>query len=173
MQINSKEYDEKIHDRYKALTVRQPYAGMIVTPAYVENGTTYGVKSIEVRTRTTNYRGELLVCASANPQIPGMLSGVMLGFVDLYDVKPVKDFTPEDWANTGIPENERVPFRNGYGYMLRNPRRVVEMPIKGQLGIYNLVTPKGDVTEYPTVCRIDKKSWKMIQKQIKDGNKTV
>lgn len=173
MQINSKDYDEKLHDRFKALTVRQPYAGMIVTPAYVDGDVTYGIKSIEVRNRTTNYRGELLVCSSAVPQFPGMMSGVTLGMVELYDVKPASEFTDEDWANTGIPENEREPYRNGYGYMLRNPRPVVEMPVKGQLGIYNLVMPKGDMTFYPNVCHVDKKSWRMIQKQIKDGQKKV
>lgn len=169
MQYNNSEYNAEIHDRYKALTVKQPYAKHLVTVAYVDDGTAFAEKSIEVRSRTTNYRGDLLVCSSAAPVIPGMESGVTMGFVELYDVKPVSEFTPEDWESTCIPVDQRP--KKGYGWMMRNPRRVVEMPCKGQLGIYNFVTPKGDITEYPTVCKIDKKGWQIIKKQLNNGNK--
>ena len=50
--------------------------------------------------------------------------------------------------------------------MMRNPRRVVEMPIKGQLGIYNLVYTKGEIIQYPRKMVIDKNSWEQIKKQI-------
>lgn len=170
MQYKNSEYNPEMHDRYKALTVKQPYATRLVTAAYRDdNGVIFAEKSIEVRTKNTAYRGDILVCSSASPVIPGQLSGVTMGFVELYDVKPVAEFTAQDWADTCIPEQERATFKNGFGYMLRNPRRVIEMPCKGQLGIYNFVTPKGDITEYPTVCRIDKKSWRIIQKQINNG----
>lgn len=170
MQYKNSEFDPELHDRYKALTVKQPYATRLVTPAYRdEQGVVFAEKSIEVRTKQTSYRGDLLVCSSKSPVVPGMLSGVTIGLVELYDVKPVEEFTEQDWIDTGIPENERATFSHGFGYMLRNPRRVVEMPCKGQLGIYNFVTPKGDITEYPTVCRIDRKSWNLIQKKINNG----
>lgn len=172
MQIAIKNYDEKLHDKFRALTVKQPYATRLVTAAYRdEQGVIFAEKSIEVRTKTTNYRGDLLICSAKSPVIPGKESGVTLGFVELYDVKPVAEFTEQDWADTCIPVEERGPFKTGYGYMLRNPRCVVEMPCNGQLGIYNFVTPKGDITEYPTVCHVDKASWRLIQKRIKDGNK--
>lgn len=167
MQFKNSEYNAEIHDRYKALTVKQPYAKHLVTVAYVDDGTAFAEKSIEVRSRTTNYRGDLLVCSSAAPVIPGMESGVTMGFVELYDVKPISDFTPEDWENTCIPVDKRP--KKGYGWMLRNPRRVVEMPCKGQLGIYNFVTPKGDITEYPTVCKIDKEGWQIIKSKLNNG----
>ena len=50
---------------------------------------------------------------------------------------------------------------------MRNPRRVVEFPIKGQLGIYNLVYTKGVITEYPTVVVIDKESYELLNKKEK------
>ena len=53
-----------------------------------------------------------------------------------------------------------------FGCLMRNPILVVEMPIKGQLGIYNLVYTKGEIIQYPREMVIDKKSWKQIQKQI-------
>lgn len=171
MQIKNSEYNAELHDKWHALTVRQPYANHLVTAAYVDDdGTIYAEKSIEVRTKNTKYRGDLLVCSSAVPVIPGMESGVTLGFVELYDVKPVAEFTEQDWENTCIPVDKRPKI--GYGWLMRNPRRVVEMPIKGQLGIYNLVTPKDDITEYPTVCKLDKSGWEIIKKKIKDGKES-
>lgn len=168
MQYKASEYNAEIHDRFKALTVKQPYATRLVTPAYKDDkGTIFAEKAIEVRSKTTNYRGDLLICSAKTPEIPGMESGVTMGIVELYDVKPVAEFTEQDWADTCIPEKDRGPFMKGYGYMMRNPRRVVEMPCVGQLGIYNFVAPKGDITEYPTVCHIDKASWRIIQSKIK------
>lgn len=166
MQIDRKDYNPNQHDVYKALSVKQPYADLLTRVAYRdENGEYYAEKTIEVRTRFTNYRGDLLVCSSLKPEIPGRLSGVTCGFVELYDVKPVEDFTPEDWAATCIPEQERP--RKGYGWFMRNPRRVVEMPIKGQLGIYNIIVPKDDITEYPRQVALGSDGWNLVQKKIK------
>lgn len=148
MQIDKKDYNPEQHDVFKALSVKQPWADLLTRVVFRdESGNFHAEKTIEVRTRNTNYRGDLLICASAKPELPGRLSGVTCGFVELYDTKPVEEFTPEDWAETCIPENQRP--RTGYGWMVRNPRRVVEMPIRGQLGVYNLIVPKDDITEYP------------------------
>ena len=137
MQYNNKDYKPKLHDRWRALTVKNPYATQLVTAA----------------------------CSSANPVIAGYESGVTLGLVELYDVKPVAEFTPEDWENTRIPPEKRKSITKGFGWMMRNPRRVVEFPIKGQLGIYNLVYTKGEIIQYPRKMVIDKKSWEQIKKQ--------
>lgn len=167
MQYSNKDYNPEKHDRWRALTVKQPYANDLVTAAYKdENGVVYGRKSIEVRSKKTSYRGDVLICSSAKPVYPGMESGVTLGLVELYDVKPIKEFTPEDWENTRIPKEKRAKITKGFGWMMRNPRRVVEMPIKGQLGIYNLVYTKGEIIQYPRKMVIDKKSWEQIKKQI-------
>ena len=136
-------------------------------------GLVYGVKSIEVRSRNTSYRGDILICSSSKPVIPGMESGVTLGLVELYDVKPIKDFTIDDWDKTRIPRDKRPNITNGYGWLLRNPRKVVEVPIKGQLGIYNLVYTKGEIMEYPRNLIIDKKGWEYIKTQIKTENKKI
>lgn len=129
MQYNNKDYKPKLHDRWRALTVKNPYATQLVTAAYEDNGIVYGEKCIEVRSKNTPYRGDLMVCSSANPVIPGYESGVTLGLVELYDVKPVAEFTPEDWENTRIPPEKRKSITKGFGWMMRNPRRVVEFPI--------------------------------------------
>ena len=170
MQIDRKDYNPDQHDVYKALSVKQPYADLLTRVVFLdESGEYYAEKTIEVRTRNTNYRGDLLVCASAKPELPGRMSGVTCGFVELYDVKPIEQFTTEDWAATCIPEKDRP--RKGYGWMMRNPRRVVEMPIKGQLGVYNLIVPKGDITEYPREMALDSYGWDVVQQQIKTKRK--
>lgn len=170
MQIDSKDYNPDQHDVYKALSVKQPYADLLTRVVFWdESGEYHAEKTIEVRSRNTNYRGDLLVCASAKPELLGRMSGVTCGFVELYDVKPIEQFTPEDWAATCIPEKDRP--RKGYGWMMRNPRRVVEMPIKGQLGVYNLIVPKGDITEYPREMALDSYGWDVVQQKIKTKRK--
>lgn len=166
MQIDKKKYDPEQHDVFKALSVKQPWADLLTRVVYRDDkGEYHAAKTIEVRTRNTQYRGDLLVCASLKPAIPGHLSGVTCGFVELYDTKPVEQFTPEDWAATGIPEKDRP--RTGFGWLMRNPRRVVEMPIRGQLGVYNLIVPKGDITEYPRSIAFGEKGWEIVKKKIK------
>ena len=166
MQIDRKDFNPDQHDVFKALSVKQPWADLLTRVVFRdENGEYHADKTIEVRTRNTNYRGDLLVCSSSKPEIPGRMSGVTCGFVELYDVKPIEDFTPQDWAATCIPEKDRP--RKGYGWMIRNPRRVVEMPIKGQLGVYNLIVPKGDITEYPRAMALDSDGWDIIQQRMK------
>lgn len=166
MQYNNKDYKPKLHDRWRALTVKQPYANDLVTEAYKdENGIVYGKKTIEVRSKNTSYRGDVLICSAASPVYPGMESGVTLGLVELYDVKPIKEFTPEDWENTRIPKEKRAKITKGYGWLMRNPRRVIEFPVKGQLGIYNLVYTKGCIVEYPKVMVMDKKGYELARKE--------
>ena len=165
MQIDRKDYNPEQHDVFKALSVKQPWADLLTCVSFRdESGEYHAEKTIEVRTRNTNYRGDLLICASAKPELPGRLSGVTCGFVELYDTKPVEEFTPEDWAATCIPEDQRP--RTGYGWMVRNPRRVVEMPIKGALGVYNLIVPKDDITEYPRNLAFGLDGFNMLNEKV-------
>lgn len=163
MQFNNKDYNPDQHDRWRALTVKQPYANDLVTAAFTFEGHTYGVKSIEVRSKNTTYRGDLLICSSANPEIAGLESGVTLGLVELYGIKPVSEFTPDDWAQTRIPPEKAAKITKGYGWLMRNPRRVIEFPVKGQLGIYNLVYTKDCILEYPTAMVVDRESYELTK----------
>lgn len=165
MQFNSKDYNPAQHDRWRALTVKNPYATQLVTAAYEDNGIIYGEKTIEVRSKNTTYRGDLLICSSKHPDLSGCGNGVTLGFVELYDVKPVAEFTPLDWEQTRIPPEKRKAITKGYGWLMRNPRRVIEFPIKGQLGIYNLVYTKGVITEYPRALVVDKASYELLNRK--------
>jgi len=168
MQIDKKQYNPEIHDKYRGLSVKNPYASLLTRIEYVdEDGIAHAHKTIEVRSRNTTYRGDVLICSSAKPVLPCMMSGVTLGFVELYDVKRVEDFTAEDWAATCIPVQNRP--QKGFGWMMRNPRPVVEMPVKGQLGFYDIVVPKGDIVIYPQNMVIGKDGWEIIKKRLKQG----
>ena len=116
MQFNSKEYDPEKHDRWRALTVKQPYANDLVTAAYKDEKRRclQGENQLKLEAKKTSYRGDVLICSSAKPVYPGMESGVTLGLVELYDVKPIKDFTPEDWENTRIPKEKREKITKGF-----------------------------------------------------------
>lgn len=163
MQIDTKLYNPDEHDKYKCLTVKQPYADLLTCSIFRDSeGVSHAAKTIEVRSRNTNYRGELLICSAAKPELYGHLCGVTCGFVELYDTKPVEEFTESDWAATCIPEGKRP--KAGYGWLMRNPRRVIEMPMKGQLGFYSLVVPKGDLTEYPRYVMIGEREFKKMMK---------
>lgn len=165
MQINRRDYNPELHEVFKALTVKQPYADLLtrVTGRY-EDGTFFADKRIEVRSKPTKFRGDILICSSAKPVLPGHESAVTCGFVELYDIKPVSAFTEEDWAATCIPEEDRPT--GGWGWLVRNPRRVVEMPIRGQLGIYNLIVPKDDITIYPQHLMLDDDGFAMVNSKI-------
>lgn len=168
MQIDKKDYNPELHDVYKCLTVKQPYADLLTKVLYRDfDGKYHAAKTIEVRSRNISYRGDLLICSSAKPVDPWErhLSGVTCGFVELYDTKPIEDFTEDDWTNTCIPKEHRP--KKGFGWLMRNPRRVVEMPVKGQLGVYNLIVPKDDITIYPREMALGEEGWNMIQKKIK------
>lgn len=165
MQFKIDQYKKSEHDRWRALTVKQPYATDLVTVAYKdETGVEFGVKSIEVRSKNNHYRGDVMICSSASPVLHGLESGVCVGLVELYDVKLCKDFTQEDWDNTRIPEAEQHKYKKCFGWMMRNPRRVIEYPVTGQLGLFNLVYTKDTITEYPRVLAMDKTSYVLASK---------
>lgn len=140
MQHTVTDYNPRLHDKYKALSVKQPYA------EYLANGE----KTIEVRSKPTKYRGDLIICASKDgqpqPNAPGY--GCTLARVDLYDCKPLTDLTPEEWKQTKLPEDviARIKAqRTGYGWYVRQPVKIKQVPIRGQLGIFNLVLTKGSI----------------------------
>lgn len=113
----------------RVLTVRQPHASRI------ENGT----KTVELRKRSTPYRGPVLILAGAQPW-RGMKvdktfpRGVALCVVDLVDCRPA---TPSDETAAGGV----APPEGWFAWELRNPRPVTRVPVKGGLGL-NVAHPE-------------------------------
>ena len=108
---------------YKTLSVRQPWADLIIS----------GTKDIENRTWSTVYRGRLFIHASRFrldeetiarfDRDPAALHyGAVIGFVDLVDV---------------VQEHSSTFFSGPYGWVLANPQRIDPVPMRGQLGLFN------------------------------------
>lgn len=93
----------------KAISIKNPYATQILI----------GTKTIEYRSWDTKHRGDLLICSSANPSIPGMLSGHALCVVDLVDVSYNSDEDLYEWH-------------------LSNVRRIKPFPVKGKLNFFEV-----------------------------------
>lgn len=108
----------------KCLSVQEPWASMIAS----------GEKDEEYRSRATSYRGELLIAVSKKPR--SEIGGLAICLVDLVDVRKCKRDEFDDLADDDEPP---------YVWVLRNPRKIVTFPVKGQLGIYNVPEERGDI----------------------------
>lgn len=104
--------------RMKAISVRQPAANKIAA----------GEKTIEIRTWTTHYRGDLLIVSSASPKIEP--AGCALCIVRLADVRPM---TKDDEAAACCSWDPTY-----ISWVLTDIRRIEPFPVKGRLGLYEI-----------------------------------
>lgn len=104
------------------LSVKQPWAELIAS----------GLKTLELRTWLTNYRGPLVIVASLKraDQHPGVDGprGQAVALVELLDIRPA---TAADASDACV-----VPGRRDYAWRLRLIRRLHGPTVKGQLHIY-------------------------------------
>lgn len=115
----------------KAISIKQPYASLIAD----------GVKTIELRTWQTTYRGPLLIVSSASPaglvmplpddRYMALPAGRMLAVVDLVGIEPA---TAAHAAAACADPAEWAPA--GYAWRLANPRHVRPVPVRGRLNLY-------------------------------------
>lgn len=106
----------------KALSVRQPWASLIVC----------GLKTVEIRTWSTTYRGPLYIHASKSQddiamnrfQLEAPPMGALLGTVELVKVEP---FTREMWDELAEKHLDNGAFIPGlYAWQLENARPLAE-----------------------------------------------
>lgn len=109
----------------KALSAHQPWASMIAS----------GSKTIETRTWSTNYRGDLLICSTRSPKIMGLPSGKALCFANLIDCRPM---TRDD-----EPAARCQLFDGAFAWVLAEIRQVIPFRVRGQQGLYNIDLPEG------------------------------
>jgi hypothetical protein len=103
----------------KAISVKQPWANMIAS----------GEKTIETRTWCTDYRGAILIVSSRIPRIEP--AGYALAVAELIDCRPMtKD--DEEKACCKI-------YPNAYAWVLENIMPITPFPVKGKLGIYEVL----------------------------------
>ena len=104
----------------KALSVRQPWASMIAQ----------GTKTIETRTWSTGYRGDLLIVSSKKPEKPGLPAGMALCVVRLTDCRPM---TTHD-----EPAARCQCYQGAFAWCIENVRPVEQIGVRGRLGIYEV-----------------------------------
>ncbi|MEK9184782.1 MAG: ASCH domain-containing protein [Patescibacteria group bacterium] len=102
----------------KALCLREPWASMIKT----------GRKTIETRTWKTNYRGDILLCASKNPE--SEISGKAFAIAELIDCRKM------------VKQDEKLACCEVYpkanSWILKNIRIIKLFPVKGKLGLFDI-----------------------------------
>lgn len=105
----------------KALSIHPVYADAIVS----------GIKTIEVRTWSTDYRGDILICSTAK-KYHGTIPGHALGVVKLVDVRPLKKSDCEA-AMLSPSDYEKGLF----AWVLDDNRLIEPIPLKGKLSLWN------------------------------------
>lgn len=112
----------------KALSVRAPWSELIAR----------GDKTIEVRSKATKHRGELLICSGVawapfGVSLHGKVGarGVAVCLVELVCCRPL---TLEDSAAAGF--DVATLEKPHFAWVLRNPRRVEPVAILGQLSMF-------------------------------------
>lgn len=143
--------------KMKALSVKNPFAGLIAC----------GVKHYEVRSFKTKYRGPIVICSTAKPEtqlykyykdfsfgchlheavhvynLTSALNGHALCVADLVDVVSYLGAYDEQYGSFTELSAIREYFgdKKYYLWKLENIRPIKPVPVKGQLGIYNIEIP--------------------------------
>lgn len=89
-----------------------------------------GVKTIECRTWKTDYRGPLLICASAS-KVPGCISGHALCTVNLLDIEPFKPEHLDDALIDDAPAG-------AYAWRIELADWIEPFTVKGKLHLYDV-----------------------------------
>ena len=106
----------------KAISVRNPYAHAIMC----------GEKTVECRSWRTDYRGDLLICSSANPKIKGTICGHALCVARLDSIEPFKKEHLYDAFLDEMPEGKN------YAWHLTDVRVIKPFAVKGKLNFFNI-----------------------------------
>lgn len=109
----------------KCLSIKQPHADRIRS----------GVKTYEIRSWRTHYRGPLLICSGVRhdrrfPEAKSLPLGVSIAACELADVVP---FEPH------MADAACVEWRPGlFAWVLRDVNAVKPVHVKGQLGLFQI-----------------------------------
>ena len=131
----------------KAITIKQPYASLIIE----------GYKEYEFRTWRTKYRGDILIHAGKGVDKKAMEkykhlisecpSGCMLGIVSITDCIKI-----DDESRLMLKEKNNIVYDHiitdkkwdGFGFKLENIRKIEKIPANGKLSLWDF---EGDIIE--------------------------
>jgi activating signal cointegrator 1 len=122
-----------------ALSIRQPWTSLILL----------GLKSVEIRSWPTSYRGPLFLHAAKTLdehalkrfRLSDIPTGCLIGVVDLMNVEP---FTPATWRKLAPEHLDTGPFTPGlYAWHLANPRPLRRpVPWRGDRSLFEIEVPE-------------------------------
>jgi len=119
-------------DGMKALTVQQPFAGLIAS----------GRKTVESRRSRTNHRGPLAICAGVRAWSDAAIAemgdgprGVALCEVDVMGCRPA---TEADREAACCGADKLTSLDGWFAWELSAPRAVPRVPVRGMPGIFTL-----------------------------------
>ena len=126
--------DEPSHDAAWALSIRQPWAELILR----------GLKSIELRKWATDYRGPLWLHAGKKMDIVPSLAlgdaplflGGYVGHAVLRTILPIDARRWEDWRMDHCDPGPYVPGYCGWGHLGGVVRLREPVPAPGQLSLF-------------------------------------
>lgn len=93
---------------------------------------TQGSKNIETRTWYTEYRGDLLICSTLSPDLPGFKCGFALCVVNLKNCRPM---IPSDAAGARCEFNE---YPKLFAWVLTDLREIVPFGVRGHQRIFEV-----------------------------------
>ena len=119
----------------KALSIDALYATAIAT----------NLKTIETRSWPTTYRGEILICSTANKQglseiKDSLIFGHALAIATIADCQKFKN---SDRQKAMVDDD--IDMQNMYSWHLSDIKPIKPIPIKGQQRIYNTDIKKSDL----------------------------
>ena len=106
----------------KAISIRNPFAHFILT----------GEKTVECRSWQTDYRGDLVICSSANPKIKNTICGHAICVVRL---DSIETFTK---AHLDAACLDEMPDTAAYAWHFTNLRLIKPFPVKGKLNFFDV-----------------------------------
>lgn len=134
----------------KAISIRNPYAHFIMC----------GEKTIECRSWQTDYRGDILICSSANPKIKNTICGHALCIVRLDGIEP---FTKDHLHDACMSE---VQAGKTYAWHLSNLRIIKPFPVKGKLNFFNVDDDLIDIIDNGDDSLTDEEAQENYEKYI-------
>lgn len=138
---------EQEYSTLPALSIKQPFASLV----------TYGMKQLEIRSRRTQIRGRVIICASQKPFVDGMFHpetgrymhsaleyvneigelvsyGRAVGMVDIVGCRPMQQ---------SDEQNALIRYRpDMWAWELDNPVEIEPFEVCGQLGFFRIPAEK-------------------------------
>lgn len=134
----------------RAISIRNPFAHDIMC----------GLKDYEFRTWKTDYRGDLLICSSANPKIKGTICGHALCIVRLDDIIKI---TSKNYKEFGFDSKPEVTV---YAWHLTDVRMIKPFPVKGKLNFYDVDDSLIEIIDNGDDSMTDEEAERLYKKYI-------